>query len=112
MLHIRLSEKKTVKKFVDFNLCFLLILITFCNIFIVNSSADETDATSSATVSIIDGDEISTECNTESLTEDFTETEETIETVVNEDVSDVFYFRFISVLLIIILFLMIISKLF
>lgn len=105
MLQIHQSVEKTVKKFLGYSLCFLLLIITFCNIFIFNCSADEVRATSSSSGTVVQSTEIFTESITSS-------TEEKIEISNNKDVSVIFYFRFIIVLFIIILFLIIVNKLF
>ncbi len=116
MLLIHLLTRKTVRRFVDFNLCFLILIITCCNIFSLSCFADEKKEVSSATEISIENTEISTESITEVITEEVTEateaTEETTETLNREEESEVFYYRFIVVLLIIILFILIISKLF
>lgn len=116
MLQIYQSTERTAKKFVGFNLCFILMFITFCNIFTFTCFADEVKETPSATEILTNYTEKSTESITELVTEKVTEfteaTDEATEILYSEDISEVFYYRFIVVLLIIILFLIIVNKLF
>lgn len=91
MLLIHHLPEKSVKKFVVFNLCLLLSVITLCNIVTLKCFADDSDERASESSRASYSTEITTESITESsedITESVTEASSDESATVRESSSD------------------------
>lgn len=105
MLQIHHLPEKSVKKFVVFNLCLLLSVITLCNIFTLKCFADDSDGRASESSRA----SISTEITTDSITESSEDITELVTEASSDDVSLYQYdIRFYLLLIIIILLIVMI----